>query len=279
MIKLNSFVQNIARIEKQHIGESDNMVAWQVVSYDKNNNPLGGGVAVDIETAKRISLAEYCERLCFLKISKSQSLSSEFEIKNHPTTCGFAAGFEREKVKLRSIAESLERWVWSKWIDENYKLELTENINHTKISNYLASYFERCLIFKKDFKIKIPHDVELQFVVFLGFKNGGVFPGSRVCSINENPYEHAVVEAYRHLKISEMESEKMDFPYNRINFFAKNQQVALSQIGLAKNELWPNFSIKLLKEFQTNVEGLYVFRCIGYSFMPWNEGEVDRFVY
>lgn len=279
MIKLNNFIENISYVETHYLGESSNPIGWQVICFDKNHNPLGGGLSSDLETAKRISVAEYCERLSFFNIVNSEELSSQFEIKNHPTTCGFAAGFEKEKVKLRSLAESIERWAWSKWIDDGFKLELINRIDHTNISSYLASHFESNVVYFKKIKINAPQVIEFLFVVFLGFKNGGVFPGSRVCALNENPFEHAIVEAYRHLKISETESGKMEFPYDRINFFSKNKDIALRQVDSAQNKNWPEFSVKLLKEYQTNVEGLYVFRSIGHNFIPWNEGKVNRFVY
>lgn len=279
MIKLNDFIKEIKYIEDQYLGDLKNPIGWQTICYDENRNPIGGGVSIDISIAKRISISEYCERICFLAILNSPKLSSDFEIKNHPTTCGFAAGFEREKVKMRAIAESLERWAWSKWIDEGFELEQTSLRDHTKISEFFAKSFDESFVYTRNFELMIPQKIEMQFTVFLGVKDDGVFPGSRVCTLNENSLEHAVVEAYRHLKIHEIDGDKKEFPYDRINFFAKNKNVAFSQIYSAVKKNWPGFSLKLLKEYETGVDELFVFRAIAHDFIPWNEGSIERFVY
>lgn len=279
MNKLNNYLNQMRQLEIHYIGDESNPVGWQAVCYDCDNTPLGGGLAKTIELAKRIAISEYCERNAFFEILKCPSLSSDFEMNNHPTTCGFAAGFERDKTKLRSIAESLERWAWSKWIDEGYRLEKVDEIKHTEISKYLIKHFDDYLVFRNKFELNNPQKVEFQLLVFIGIRDGGVFPGSRVCTMGENPFEHAIVEAFRHLKINEQDNDKTNFPYNRINYFAKNKDVALAQVDRAKKSVWPKFSLKLIKEYDTKIEGLFVFRAIAHDFIPWNEGDTSRFVY
>lgn len=276
MVTLKEYLRHISRGENQKI---PNGIGWQTVYYDALGKALGGGVSSDLDIASRIAMAEVAERKAYREIVNSKELSTRFEINNHPTTCGFAAGFERDKVRLRAIAESLERWAWSKWIDDGYSIIRTTDKKHTEISRYFSNYFDEGIIFTKSFEVLSIPKTEFEFTVFLGIKDNGIFPGSRVCTKNENSLEHAVVEAYRHLKIHEQENEKNDFPYDRINFFAKNKDIAISQVDKAEKTNWPTFSLKLLKEYETNVENLFVYRAIAHDFIPWNEGSVRRFVY
>lgn len=65
----------------------------------------GGSVQLDLKLAHRIAFSEAFERKCFLGLNEGQKIFFEADL--YPTTCGFAAGFDSEKTKLRSLAESV----------------------------------------------------------------------------------------------------------------------------------------------------------------------------
>ena len=132
---------------------------------------------------------------------------------------------------MRSIAEAVERWIWSKWIDEHYYISKVEilNSNLSELSQHHRSFFDQVLFYQMPIDVEIDGRLNpMKIGITLGLLKDGIFPGSRVCSINESPWEHALTESYRHLQIFNNQSTRFigkGIVYDRINFFGKNKSL------------------------------------------------------
>ncbi len=112
-----SYSKFIDRIEITPLTmESKSDLFWHV-SVVNQFGITCGGLSNLREHAIRIGISEYIERFEFSRLLNT-SISSQFLLDKFPSTCGFAAGFNSLKTKKRSIAEAVERWCWSKWVDE-----------------------------------------------------------------------------------------------------------------------------------------------------------------
>src|SRR6185312_2689678 len=84
--------------------------------------------------------------------------------------------------------------------------------------------------------------IHLKLAVVVGLTAEGAFPGSRVCSEKEDPWEHACLEAWRHHLIFKNNSLP-DLPENsflhRISHFATRRGLAITQIDRANRYDWP----------------------------------------
>lgn len=288
MIPLMSFLPEISKVEESPIGNQNDIFGWHVVLFDKDNNPLGGGFHSDKNTARKIAVAEFAERKLFRLLSGGQ-LSvddpKDFHLLTHPSSCGFAAGFEREKVRLRAISEAVERWAWSQWIDAGHFIpQVSEaKITLTNASQIIKKSFDSVEFYSINLNTThledYPDEVELNIV--LAFKGDGVFPGSRVCAKGEEKWGHAIVEAYRHLVIFSTYQGDISnpFPYGRIFYFAQNAQSAISQVKASNKADWPHPQLLMLKEKTTGVEDLHFWRALMKDYISWGEGSVKRFVY
>jgi hypothetical protein len=190
----------IAEIIRQPINDHTGaMVGYHSTVLDHKQQAIGGGTAETAEHALRIGVAEVAERYLFKSMTKADKLN--YLVNEFPTTCGFAAGFNREKTRLRSICEGLERWIWSKWIDDGFFIQEVELPSLAGLSKHFASHFGKIYYFQKQFHPKLNEGVsiDLTFGAIVGIKDDGAFAGSRVCSVTENPWEHAFVEAWRNL--------------------------------------------------------------------------------
>ena len=284
MINILNYLNEVTSSEESPIILKDEIIGWHIVLFDIQKNALGGGFHTNKEIARKIAIAEVAERKVVQNLLAS-NLKNKFKLDSHPSTCGFAAGFESEKTRLRAMAESIERWAWSMWIDENYKIESVkiENVNLKDIDSYFINFFDSVIFFNK--KINTEHiknfvdSVDLGIVI--GFKDGGAFPGSRVSHKSEDNWTHALVEAVRHLQITKKYTGSIDkpFPYGRIFYFAKNKKVALEQVAKAYKDNWPTPHPLLLLNYETNIDGLYIWRSLMNNYLSWEVGNKDRFVY
>ncbi len=242
------------------------------------------------ETALRICIAEAFERGLVMKINLDSKMKEAFHIDRNPTTCGFAAGFESEKTKYRAVAEGLERWAWSQWIDKKCALELS-SLDKNKLNNlskiFLSGFIDfNC--YKKVFDLTIDGtNQNFELFIFLGFTKDGIFPGSRV-TINGDPEEnwnHSILEAHRCLKNFKLNSNidlyQDDIIAHRAIYFGRNKDLALKQIHASQqtNNLWPRPSIALLKEYTKYKINIYLWRCLMNDYQGWHIGDEKRFVY
>ena len=163
---------------------------------------LGGGLAKNLNISRRIAVAESLERTTVDRLKLSKASCFEWHLDSFPTTCGFAAGFEREPTRMRSYCEAVERWAWSQWIDYGFDLEETTPKSLSNLTQVLLHPFEKVKFFVKKIKVSIVPSRALYFGVVIGERGKGVFPGSRVCSDPENIWLHAAVEARRHFLVT-----------------------------------------------------------------------------
>ena len=272
------------------LDKNKQIIGWHSVAHLETGEPLGGGAGIDRSSARKIAIAELMERKLVENISKC-SQKKLFLLDEHPSTSGFAFGYKKKQTKLRSMAEAIERWIWSKWIDEFCyipSINIHPN-NLTKIAQVYKNSFDQVLFFEKNLEIATENENEneksksFKIGIVIGIKGDGVFPGSRVTYPQFDTWEHALLEAYRHLKIFENPNANNfrvnDIIYDRIKFFGKNKQLALNCIKRNSKIKWPTPTVKLLREFNLEEENIYLWRTILSNFIPWNEGPIDRFIY
>lgn len=275
-------------ITEQSIVNAENeIVGWNYFVNDKEGKPISGGTSSSKETALRIGVAEAFERGLARKCWASEKLKKDFFLEEFQSTCGFAAGFDDNSTRFRAICEGLERWAWSQWIDYNCHLPETaipRNLN--PLSKHLLNQFQSCRFYAKDLQLKVEEKtIDLRFSLFLGFNEHGVFPGSRVTTAIDDPWEHALIEAYRNLKnynFFKSCPENLDqenIIALRSHFFAKNKDVALGQISNATKATWNEPEVLILKRMETEIPEVFLWRCLLKDFVSWDIGDEQRFVY
>lgn len=195
-----------------------------------------------------------------------------------------AAGFEKKGAGVRSICEAVERWAWSKWIDEGYFMPVVLKPELTKLAEFLHSLFTSTTFFQVYLQVGVPFPIrELKFTVFLGFKGKGVFAGSRVTGEFDDSWEHAIIESYRNLKNFEMnDRNKIDSENligRRAYYFGTHADEAMKQVNCANKEDWPIATLKLHKEISTGFDDVYLYRSMCNDFQHWHLGDEKRFVY
>ena len=134
---------------------------WQSVILNiPNQTVISAGFHKDKMQSRKIAIAEYLERTRFTEFRKSsEEIQKKWGLNLIPTACGFAAGFQKENTIRRSIGEAAERWVMSKWIDDDLLIEeipseiVTSKLD--KISQFFVSQFEQVLFFKKNSSIQL----------------------------------------------------------------------------------------------------------------------------
>lgn len=284
---LKNINRSVSRIDEIPLGTESLTVGWNSYIYDSNNVAIAGGTNEDRMIARRICVAEAFERALFQKICGDSLLRDEFHIDEFPTSSGFAAGFDSKSTRMRAICEGLERWAWSKWIDDGFLLDSAEPKTTSSLSGFLLKSFNSHKCYRRTFTISVDENpLVLQFGVFVGLTEHGAFAGSRICNINENPWDHAIIEAHRNYQNSEYfkvnglaEFQKDNIIAIRANFFATNKMSALSQIDNAKRVDWPEPELLFVKEFITTVPEVFLYRCLFKNFIGWHLGDFQRFVY
>lgn len=262
-----------------HAGQ---VIGYSTVAIDKNGFAIGGGIHSSKDISRRIALSESLERSIFYQISEDLNLKQEFIIDQYPTTCGFAAGFEDEKTKLRAVCEAIERWAWSKWIDEKFYLEkIKRPMNLSSIASNFSLLFDDVHFYQRKIEIYFENrPLKLVWGVFIGLKDCGIFPGSRICGQEEDPWEHASIEAWRHLHMyqtSKSAPYKKDFYLDRVLYFAQNKDCALGAIPICGSKNWPTPHLRLCKK--VNGLSFSLWRALCFDFIGWDQGNYNRFVY
>lgn len=200
---------------------------------------------------------------------------------------GSGIGLDLDVARRIAIAEAIERWSWSKWIDEGYiipELNDFKLIEFTPLTKYLYKQFDSFKLYQVELNCSdlnlqdFPEKIKL--CIFIGLKNGGVFPGSRVCALDEDGWSHAVVESWRHLVIFKSNSNlKNIFPCKRINYFGTNAEEAINKIIGADKIIWPKMKLLLHENIVTKIPNTYVFRTLLSDYIGWDKGDEKRFVY
>ena len=283
---LDSFIK--AYPDFSHIEEiklpSEAMDIWQSTVIKKNGVAIGSGTSTNKNTARRIAIAETLERK-YVKELINNSSKDQFLLNEYPTTCGFAFGFEQNPTKGRAIAEAVERWVWSKWINEKYKIETHHPTKDElgAMGGYFHKTFDSITFFNRQLNLKVNGGiVKLQIGISIGEKDQGVFPGSRVTTINENVWEHALLESWRHFHIFQKTDRKQldsNFAFRRVVYFGENKKEAYAQIKRANRNDWPEPELRLLKQYDCSNNRLILYRALCKDFEGWHNGGDNIFIY
>jgi hypothetical protein len=260
---------------------------WQSTVLDGSNFPVGGGYHRDRYQARKIGLAEFVERMNYRRIQKNNSTQLKEKWGAHilPTACGFAAGFDKNQTVLRSVQEAVERWVMSKWIDDNYyiqEFELREiQPDLGSGSLFFINEFDKVLFFKKEVVVFLNNEpFKIEVAQTMGLKDGGIYPGSSARSIGEGIWEHALVESFRHLMGVKNNPVRVNqFPDDRIHYFSKNADKAIKQISKAYKKEWPLSQVKHFNVEEIMNGEMFLARTIIDGWRSWHEGKIDRFLY
>lgn len=273
------------RFEEAMVFKDGNAEFWQSTLLDDEENPVSSGMANGRLTSRKIALAEYLERRYYRQVVSSDlAVRRAWGIDIIPTACGFAAGFNRDKTIFRSLAEATERWTMTRWIDDGFAIaelqssDVMPSLDDT--SKFLAGQFEKVLFFKKDVLV---HFDDKHFVIpvaqTMGLVDGGIYPGSSAQFTGGSIWQHALVESFRHLLLVRNNNVVNKFPDNKIRYFAKNADLALSQIEKAKKEEWPTPEVLVHKSFAAPNDDYYISRTVFSGWTSWHEGPLERFLY
>lgn len=287
LLNIQQFNPSIATLDAQQIlNKSGAIVGWNYYFMDKHGSAFAGGTSQTSHIAKQIAVAECFERSLFVRFTSDPQMTAQLLLDESPSASGFAAGFNRSSTSFRSICEAVERWAWSKWIDDKFKIdELDGKPVLNELASHLASFFDRQIFLQKcihtDFQYPFPKKVF--FNVYLGFKGEGVFAGSRVAGVDDDPWEHSIIEAYRNFKNFQIHDGLLNpvasIILQRVMYFGKNLGEALRQIDAASFLEWPSPELRMHTEVETNIEGVYLFRSLCKDFYYWHLGDHKRFVY
>lgn len=272
-------------ITQEVVDETGLVLGVKCFGVEKDGAVFAGGTARDKDLAIRIAVAEAFERSYLDEIYKDEELALTFDMKNFPSSSGFAAGFDQSSTRFRAICEGLERWIWSKWIDEQFSIARDLSAaNFDPLTKHLLKSFDETHWFKKDFTLAVTptEKLNLTIVIFLGCREDGIFAGSRVSTSGDILYQHPVVEAHRNFSNAKVHKVKPlvldDIIQKRTIYFSSNKTRALEQVSAASFNQWPTPTIQLLERFDTKSE-IFLYRCLMKDFIGWHLGPVDRFVY
>lgn len=284
--KIPSFLR---LVETPIFSQAKNIIGWHCIAEVERYGSFAGGTHKLRDTARRIAIAELLERACVLKL-RSGKRASEFLFDDYPTSSGCAAGFDDQRTRFRSIAEGLERWAWSQWIDK--QVGMSEAKVQIDALSPLAQHFYAMFEDVKFFAAKISGlnfeglPKTLQFSVAVGFSEKGAFPGSRVTTFDDDPWTHALIESYRHLDISKRftpttdEQKASSWYFDRVLFFAENRYHAEKQMVIDEQRNFPVpellFHSVLPSEFP---QPFAIYRTLFSDFLSWDLGSKERFVY
>lgn len=258
---------------------------WYVSILDTTKFPISGGFGQDRNYARKVAVAEFLERQTFREIAAGPENERKlWGVDIIPTACGFAVGFNKGNTILRSINESVERWVMSKWIDDHYFIEEISQKDLEKqldpVSLFFIEQFDEVKFFKKEVVVPVgPEMVKVEVGQTMGLLGGGIFPGSSSQYTGGSLWQHSLLESYRHLQGVRNNPPKDQFPSNKIRFFASHADLAIEQIKRAKRTDWPVPSIRLHR-FKPYLDSQYFLaRTIIDGWRSWHEGPIERFLY
>ncbi|MBX3039201.1 MAG: YcaO-like family protein [Bdellovibrionaceae bacterium] len=279
---LKHYLPDLKAIQESHFSLDQRITGFHATCIDSENTPLGSGTHFNREMAHTIAVAESVERKIFESLYKS-SLKSDYMLDLYPSTCGFAVGNQKHEARQRSIAEAIERWLRSKWIDDNYALvELTPPIDSfDPYQQSVFSFFDQVRAFQHTATIIFNSEPShYHSLIVVGLKDQGAFVGSRTSLNPHDLWSHALTEAWRHLHISQNISRyPTTFDYQIIEHFAQHADQAFNQIAAATRPGLPAPNILLHKEVETPFADLFCFRTLCEDFKGWHEKDIQRFVY
>ena len=281
----NIFSKNGYSIQEAQVFAESGITYWHSNILDKELKSLSAGFGKNRTNARKIAIAEYLERTTYRKIASLDKNSVPWGLNIIPTACGFAAGFDLNNTIARSVAESAERWVMSKWIDDQYHIEQLDSGLVTQsldpISKFFVAQFEKILFFSKDVLIDLGGSFfKVSVAQTMAFKDGGIYPGSSGQLTGGSVWQHALLESFRHLLVVKNNPVQENvFPDNKIRFFAKNADLAIEQINKAHKKDWPLPNVILHKSDSFDNDQYFIARTILDGWKSWHEGPIERFLY
>lgn len=276
------YLPGLKAIQESRFSLNDKITGFHATCIDNDNRPLGSGTHAQREVAHTIAVAEAIERQIFKSLYVSEK-KNEYLLDQYPSTCGFAVGNNRLETIHRSVAEAIERWLRSKWIDDRYFLVET-SIPWGSLNSYqksAISFFDSIRAFQHTANLNFTEGTFIYYsLIVVGFKGKGAFVGSKTSINPHHLWSHALTEAWRHLHISEHIDRYPDiFDYQIIHHFGQYATQALKQIDNAIHPNIPEPTLLLHKEIETPFNDLFCFRTLCKDFVGWHEKDIERFVY
>lgn len=281
----NFFNESGLKLEEFNLLREVGLDYWHTCILDASGKVISGGFGEGKSISRKIALSEYFERVKVKQLlAMGKSTYVEWGLDQIPTGCGFAVGFDENNVRLRSVGEAIERWVLSKWIDENFRIteisyeEVYAGLD--PVSRWLSEQFDQVRFFEKDVIVLFDDEFhKFKIGITVGKKDGGAFLGSSAKISSANIWQHSLLESFRHVLIKMNSAPQKSFPDNRIRYFACNYNSAALQISCATKNTWsmPQISFHKLKFF--DAENFFLARTIIRGWTSWHLGPTDRFLY
>lgn len=226
MAPLELLTKNNYTLQEYNLLEQAGLEYWHTNILDANKVSFSAGFGNNKEISRKIAYSEFLERTKFRELKNSDEFTKTlWGLDKINTACGFAAGFDETNTITRSIGEALERWVLSKWIDENFAMtqalpsQLTAKLDAA--SKWFSSQFDEMLFFQKDILIFVNiNPMIFSICATVGFKNGGAYLGSSVKSGSNPNWQHALLESFRHVLLVKNSQETGRFPDNKVRYFS-----------------------------------------------------------
>lgn len=283
---MNQLKQFLAKIPKfKEIQESAVVNDGRILGYSASavltdGYCIGSGFSIDSHVAKKIALSEALERKIVFDLSSSLNVEDKYLLNEYPSTCGFSVGLDIGSTKQRAIAEAVERWLVSKWIDDHYFLPEQKIDYHslTPIDKFFSAQFVKIKYYTHQCNLAVDSETLIvNSIIAIGLTEKGAFYGGK-SAINQTPsVTSALVEAWRHLKLSETHTQSTELVV--VKHFSQHKELALAQIEMAVKTDWPQPKIRLLTEIPTEVDGYFCFRCLCENFKGWHGQDINRFIY
>ena len=276
--ELLSFIPNFLEFQESPLILDGKEVAYQNSVISTENVALGTGFSLDRSLARQIGLSEAIERQLVANLYSS-SQSRCYLLDEYPSTCGFAVGVNAKGASDRAIAEAVERWLRSKWIDEHYALDefKLRQESLSAVEQWFACKFQEVRCFAHHCEIEVNTRISVSSVIVVGLTEQGAFVGSKSMVNSKVPLLPALVEAWRHLEISKTELDSNEARV--IKHYAINRASALGQIAQATRTSMPSPELRLLEEVNVPIKEFFAFRALCYDFIGWHGVNLDRFVY
>jgi len=270
---------------KVHLPQDSNLT-WEISQFgggfhascmNEERQMPGSGFSLVRETAKKKALAELNERLLVMQLHRT-SQKEDWGLDFDDSCSGFAVGYNKTKTELRALAEGLERWTLSHWIDQGFEMAEISIEPSNQLRKDVSTYFETISTYLKTVNVLMGNQLlRFNIAVILGWAESGVFAGYGTKLNRDEAIDHAHIEALRNLLIYRNQRQRDDFPYNRIWFFAQNATFARLELSRVRSKSWPIPILALLKTEYVN--DLWLSRAIFEGWTPWQMGSENRFLY
>ena len=97
----------------------------------------------------------------------------------------FSVGYDAEATRQRSINEAVERWAWSKWIDEKKSIPTYSAEHLTDIARFFYNKFQSIQFYRKEIEAPLFPSGVGTLVIAICCDSRGVFVGSKLGEAGE----------------------------------------------------------------------------------------------